>query len=200
MMKRLHAIATGLTAAALLAGAPSMATAQTTPYLGDIIVVGFDFCPRSYALADGALISIASNSALFALYGTYYGGDGVSTFALPDLRGRVPVSFGRGPGQPQFDIGEKFGTETNTMTAGTMPVHSHQARGTIDPPTEETPVNHVLGTFPGTQGIYSTGTPDAPMGGNTVSHTGSGIPFNNMAPTLTLRYCVATQGIFPSRS
>jgi microcystin-dependent protein len=200
MTKNFHAIAVGLAATALLAGVPATATAQTTPYLGDIIVVGFDFCPRGYADANGAILSIAANQALYSLYGTAYGGDGRTTFALPDLRGRVPIRYGQGPGLEDFGLGARFGSETQTMTAGSMPSHTHAAQGTSQGPTEENPAGNVLSSFQGTQNIYASGAPDTPMASNVVGHSGGSQPFSITAPTETLRYCVATQGIFPSRS
>jgi microcystin-dependent protein len=192
------ALATSLAAMAICAGAPGTASAQTDPYLGDIIVVGFDFCPRGYAEADGTLLSIAQNQALYSLYGTTYGGNGIQTFGLPDLRGRVPVRYQQGPGLPDYSLGEKFGTESVTMTALDLPAHNHEAFGTTQLPSEETPAGYVLASL-ASRLVYSSGPANLPMAPGMIGNTGGSQSFQVSAPTTTLRYCVATQGIYPSR-
>lgn len=193
------ALTASLAAIALSASAPGSASAQTDTNLGDIIVVGFNFCPRGYAEASGTLLPISQNSALFSLYGTMYGGDGQTTFALPDLRGRVPVLFGQGPGLPNYQIGEKFGIESVVMTSVTLPAHNHGAYGTTGLPTEETPAGHTLASLASRQ-VYASGPADAMMAPGMIGRAGGSQPFQVSAPTNTLRYCVATQGAFPSRS
>lgn len=193
------ALSAGLAALALSAMAPGSASAQTTPYLGDIIVVGFDFCPRGYAEAAGTLLSINQNQALYSLYGTTYGGDGRTSFGLPDLRSRVPVRYEQGPGLPHYDLGQKFGAESVTMLVTNMPSHTHGAYGTAELPTEETPAGHVLASLASRQ-VYSTGPADAPMASGMIRNAGGSQPIQVSAPTATLRYCVATTGMFPSRN
>jgi microcystin-dependent protein len=198
MMKRKH-IAAGMAAAVMLV--PSLtAPAAATPTMGDVIVVGFTFCPRGYLKADGQLLAISTHQALFSLLGTTYGGDGRTTFALPDLRGRVPVSAGQAPGLPDYQLGARFGAETTTMLITNMPNHTHAAFGTTAQPNEETPTGNSLGSFdPSGANIYTSSTPNEPMAPGVISHTGGSQPIQISAPTTTLRYCIATEGLFPSR-
>ncbi len=109
----------------LFMATPTLSNAQTEPYIGQVATFGFNFCPRGWAPANGQLLSIAQNTALFSLYGTFYGGDGRTTFALPDLRGRAVVSMGQSPGLSNYPIGSKFGAETVTLNSQEMPVHNH---------------------------------------------------------------------------
>lgn len=185
------------TSAALAANAP--AQAQTEPYLGDIILVGFNFCPRGYVDAAGQLLPINSNQALFSLYGTMYGGDGRTTFAMPDMRSRIPMGTGTGPGLPPATQGARFGDETITMTVSMMPSHNHEAYGAEAPPNQETPTDHVLASFP-INPTYSSATPTTAFADGTITHTGGGQGFDNVAPTIAMRYCVATTGLFPPRN
>ena len=169
-------------------------------------MVGFTFCPRGWADANGQLLAIASNSALFSLFGTAYGGDGRTTFALPDLRGRVPIHLGQGPGLSNYTQGQSGGVETTTMTVGQMPQHTHVASVQTAGPVL---ANHrradgaAFGVT--TDNTYvRPGTPVTGYGmaaGTVVNaNAGSSQPQTNIPPYLTMRYCVATQGIFPSRN
>lgn len=191
-----------LSAAAVTASLSGPAHAQTSDrYMGDIFMVGFNYCPRGSAEANGALLAIIQNQALYSLLGTTYGGDGRNTFALPDLRGRVPVSSGAGQGGlANYPLGAQIGTETTTMGQQGMPIHSHPVFGTSHEHTEETPLNNTLATFNDGQTPYSPSPVDTPMSPLVVTPTGGGQPFNNVAPTLTIRYCIVTQGAYPPRS
>ena len=186
------------------------------PYLGQILLVGFNFNPRGYANCDGQLMQIASNSALFSLLGTIYGGDGRTTFALPDLRGRVPIHVGQGPGLPNFRQGQKGGAVTETLDLNELPAHTHsqpdisgatgRMRATANPPSTDNAMGNTLAMVPG----YSSDAPSVDMAPNTVSidtisleptnATGGGNAHNNMQPYLTMRYVIAIQGQFPSRN
>lgn len=195
-----HVIKTAALAAMLATtGYGATAQAQANPVMGDIIAVGFNFCPRYYMDAHGQLLPIAQYQALYSLFGTTYGGDGRTTFALPDLRGRTAVNHGHGPGLPAYVQGERFGSETGTLTVANLAQHNHLTAGTHEPPNEETPGGNTLASFPAGN-IYTTGATDAPMASGTVSDTGGGQPVQLSAPSTTLRYCVAVQGLFPSRS
>ncbi|WP_291842489.1 tail fiber protein [Maricaulis sp.] len=194
-----HMIKTAIMAAALAApGLGAGAQAQASPTMGDIIVVGFNFCPRSYMDAHGQILPINQYQALYSLFGTTYGGDGRTTFALPDLRGRTAVNHGQGPGLPAYIQGQRFGSESVTLLQGNLAQHNHLTAGTHSPPNEETPGGNTLASFPAGN-IYTTGALDQQMANTTVSHTGGDQPVQVSAPSMTLRYCVAVQGLFPSR-
>jgi len=168
------------------------------PFLGQIMMVGFTFNPRGWANCDGQLLPISQNTALFSLLGTTYGGDGRTTFALPDLRGRVPVHTGTGGSLTNRPQGQRSGTETNTITVGQLPAHGHpitlQAQTTGD---TDDPNNGVIAG----NGLNSFGTaPDTTLTAGTGGNTGNGQAVNNMQPYNTVRFIIALQGIFPSRS
>lgn len=187
-------IGSALLAATGLATAPE-AIAQED-YLGEIKIVGFNFCPRGTAPADGQLLAISSNSALFSLYGTIYGGDGRTTFALPDLRGRAPIHTGQGPGLTNRQIGSRGGAESVTLNTQEIPAHSHSmhtaatAGGSPEDAAEHQGL--VTGTLPNDASVNS--------GTVTFSNTGGTQAHNNMSPFQTVNYCVVLQGIYPSRN
>ena len=187
------------------------------PFIGTIMAWGFSFAPRGWAFCDGQLLPIAQNTALFSLIGTTYGGDGRSTFGLPDLRGRVAIHKGQGPGLSDVDMGEIRGTEIVTLATPQIPAHNHAASisdvtGTIrcnsGTGNTDSPVGNSICKSERTN-IYSTNAPDQPMangsvvlnGGNvTVGNTGGTQPHLNIQPSLVMNYCIALVGIFPSRS
>lgn len=173
------------------------------PFIGMIALFGFNFPPKGWAYCNGQLIAIASNSALFALLGTMYGGDGRVTFALPDLRGRVPIGMGQGPGLSDYVQGEVSGTETTTLLISNMPAHNHQIIASGDAPTQNTASGALLASgnrSVSMPNIYEPNTNPVLMAQNMVSVTGSSQPFNNMQPYLALNYCISLYGIFPSRN
>lgn len=153
------------------------------PFLGEIMIVSFPFAPRGWAFCHGQLLPVSEHEALFALIGTIYGGDGQTTFALPDLRGRVPLSQGQGPGLSSYTLGERSGAESVTLTAAQVPQHAHAL-----------PEVQVRGT--GTQAVGATAGGD--RGTETTSTVGGSQPHPNMPPYLALHYVIALQGIFPS--
>lgn len=180
---------------------------MSEPFLGEIKMVGFNFAPRGYATCDGQLMAISQFSALFSLLGTIYGGDGRTTFALPDLRGRFPTHHGTGPGLSTRQMGQRGGREDVTLNVTNMPSHNHSASGTIKgssatgnsaDPTDNVPASGGRGT-----NIYSSG-PDVNMLANgvevTVNNNGGNQPFNIMPPFLVINFVIATMGIFPSRN
>ncbi len=189
-----------LAALAFTLAAPS-AKAQSEPFLGEIKMVGFTFCPRGWAHADGNLLPIAQYSALFSLYGTTYGGDGRTTFALPDLRGRVPMHFGEAAGLSARRQGDRSGQESVTLTRAHMPAHNHQINTTNKARNAPDPKGALLVKLPKKNDIYSTtGPANGQMRQDMVTVEGGGQPVNNMQPFLVVRFCVAVTGIFPSRS
>ncbi|WP_164114845.1 tail fiber protein [Sphingorhabdus sp. Alg239-R122] len=180
------------------------AYAGTDAYIGEITPVGFTFCPRATTDANGQLLAISQNTALFSLYGTTYGGDGRTTFALPDLRGRAPIHTGTGPGLSPRTLGSRSGTETNTMTVTQMPSHNHQGgiQTTNQAANSKNAKSDAFGIAQ--ENTYVDGaTPSGNfMNASTflIGNTGGGQAQNNMQPFLTIRYCVVLQGIFPSRN
>lgn len=188
------------------------------PFLGQVILFAGNFAPRGWAFCDGQLIAISSNTALFSLLGTTYGGDGRSTFALPDLRARVPVGEGPGPGLSNIRWGERGGVEHVTLTQAQLPNHTHNTMpapvnltvaGTpTNPLTAPSATNNVLGASPGgaaSAAIWSTAATDPvtiAAGSVTpvVDHTGGGQSFQTRNPYLGMHYIIALEGIFPSRS
>jgi microcystin-dependent protein len=184
--------------------ASAPAHAQAEPLLGQMMLFGGNFCPRSWADASGTLLAISQNSALFSLLGTMYGGDGITTFALPDLRGRAPTSLGQGPGLPAYPSqGQKGGSTQFTLTVNTMPSHNHigtmRARQTQCDTAN--PDDNSLATNAGTK-MYHTGAPNVNMDVGTVvvANSGGSFPVNKLSPYLVMRWCVATVGVFPSRN
>lgn len=208
----------------LVGSEPARAVSGVDPLLGSIGLFGGNFAPRGYATCDGQLIPISQNSALFSILGTTYGGDGRTTFALPDLRGRVPVHVGNGPGLQSVALGQTGGANDVALTTNQLPTHQHGATLDLDgsfslPVTTAeanttSPDGNVLaspasavGNRP-TSPIYSTtASPDGSMvvegsssGGVTVDATGGGQAHPNMQPYLGVNYIIATTGVFPSRS
>ena len=167
---------------------------MSTPFLGEIRTFGFNFAPRGYAMCNGQTLSISQNDALFSLLGTTYGGNGTTTFNLPDLRGRHGIHFGQGPGLGNYVEGEQAGTETVTLLSTEMPQHSHQPQAsTVDETT-----NRPGSAFPTKGGVYAGATDTTLMGPTNTA--GGNQPHNNLPPYLVLNYCIALQGVFPSRN
>jgi len=179
--------------------APLRARAGDQPFIGELMLTGYNFCPRGWAAASGQLLPIAQNTALFSLLGTQFGGNGVTTFALPDLRGRTPIGAGQGPGLSDRTIGEQGGEEAVTLTTPEMPAHTHAAYAT----TQETNTTNPAGALPARKLrtlLYRGGSPaDTAMAADAIGVTGGGQPHDNMPPYLAMTWCIALQGIFPSR-
>ncbi|WP_418264002.1 phage tail protein [Flavobacterium faecale] len=169
-------------------------------FIGEIRMFGGNFAPRSWALCNGQLLPIAQNSALFSILGTTYGGDGRTTFGLPDLRGRVPMHPGNGPGLSSRRLGEKGGSETNTITVAQMPAHTHTVNavsvdGDTNIPTNALPANTKV-----LDKEYSTENTDVMMKGTMINNTGGGQSVNNIQPYNNVNFIICIQGTFPSRN
>ena len=176
---------------------------MSNPFVAEIRIFPFNFAPKGWAFCDGQLLPISQNTALFSLLGTTYGGDGKSTFALPNLQGSAPMHQGQGPGLSLRDLGESAGEQSVTLLQTEMPSHSHQASAASDSgPTS--PANNTWGTLPGRTPppLYVDGSPNASnvSMGNALSIAGGNLPHNNMQPYLTLNFCIALQGVYPPRS
>ena len=169
-------------------------------FLGQIAVYAFNYAPKGFAMCNGQLMSIAQNQALFALLGTYYGGNGVQTFALPNLQGRVPIHVGQSPISGNFfQEGQTGGEESHTLTTGEI-AHTHPVSVHAGNANQRTPVGNVYANVQGTQtNVYSTGAANTNMGGG-FSNTGGSQAHSNMAPYLAVTMCIALQGLFPSRN
>jgi microcystin-dependent protein len=178
---------------------------MATPFIAQIIPFGFNFAPHTYAQCNGQILSIAQNTALFSLLGTTYGGNGQTTFALPDLRGRAPMHHGgsQGPGLSPYSFGQQSGAESHTLLSTEMPAHSHSGQASVALP---------CGTGPGTSntaaanfaGVTTRPSYADAANGNLASASsgaaGGGQPHSNLQPLLALNFCIALQGIFPSRN
>ncbi|WP_205601703.1 phage tail protein [Sphingobacterium sp. xlx-130] len=177
------------------------------PFIGQIQLFGFNFAPRGWAQCNGQILSIAQNTALFSLIGTYYGGNGQTTFALPDLRGRVAIGQGQGPGLSPYTMGEMAGFEHVTLLSTQMPMHTHplmvsNATGTTDVANGNYLANGAVTIARGntvSANVYGT-SPGGQLNPATVSIQGGSQPHENRSPYLTLNYCIALVGIFPSRN
>jgi microcystin-dependent protein len=178
------------------------------PFLGQINLLGCNFAPQGWALCQGQLLAIAQNTALFSLLGVSFGGNGTTTFGLPDLRSRAPIGFGQGPGLSNYPIGATGGTETVMINTLSYPAHSHTLFAAAGPGTTNAPggVIEAEGQTGGRGGtinlaLYSasgTHTPLAPA--SLTAAAGGSQPHNNLQPYLALNFCIALQGIFPSRN
>ncbi|MFJ6328436.1 MULTISPECIES: phage tail protein [unclassified Rhizobium] len=172
-------------------------------FLGQIMLAGFQFAPRGFALCNGQLLAINQNQALFSLLGTYYGGDGIRTFGLPNMQGRTPVGFGSsvdGSWQPSpYNIGDPGGVENVTLLPQQLPQHSHLATGTTNSGTARNPANALYGT--NTTNIYGASAgAQVVMSSDTVSPAGGNQPHANVQPYDVINFCIALQGAFPSRN
>ena len=173
------------------------------PFLGEIRMFAGNFAPRGWALCDGQLLQISQNSALFSLLGTTYGGDGRTTFALPDLRGRVPVHAGTGPGLSPKTLGQKGGSETVVLTVNEMPVHTHTAVLIADTTIAITdrPEGALLARNAAATPVYGeNATTTMNTAAVRVNNAGGSQAHPNMQPFITVNYIIALQGIFPSRN
>lgn len=181
------------------------AAADSQPYIGEISQMGVtQFCPQGMMSAEGQILSISENDALFSLIGTYYGGDGRTTFALPDLRGRLPIGTGSGPGLATVNISSKAGQENVTLTQANLAPHSHTVNATNSDGNFPGPGDKLLAAAPsggaGAETIYSDQAANVQMSAEMIAPSGGGQPLNVQDPTQTIRYCIAITGVYPSRS
>jgi microcystin-dependent protein len=181
---------------------------MSQPFLGQIALFPYNFAPRGWALCRGQLLAISQNTALFSLLGTMYGGNGTTTFALPDLQGRVPISFGQGPGLSSYVEGEQDGVENVTLLSSENAIHSHTLFATTDVGNTASAANNQLAKSQAgsvhtgfTKGnMYSTTAPNTSLFPTAIGPSGGNLPHNNIQPYQVLSYCIALQGIFPSRN
>jgi microcystin-dependent protein len=174
---------------------------MATPFVGEIRIFAGNFAPRGYAFCNGQLLPISQNQALFSLIGTFYGGDGKATFALPDLRGRVPIHMGQGPGLSPYVQGQLGGAENVTLLSTQIPAHSHPvnaiaAGGNSASPSGSLPAIESTGTSLD----YSSGGANATMSSAMIGGNSGGQPHSNIQPYLTVNFIIALQGVFPSRN
>ena len=169
------------------------------PFVAEMRIFPFNFAPKGWAWCNGQLMPISQNTALFSLLGTTYGGDGKSTFALPDMQGNAPMHPGQGPGLSLHDLGEMSGSETVTLLISEMPFHNHGLRATLDAGDVAIP-GPTRSLASSAQGvIYNTTAPNAAMGPEALAPAGGDQPHNNMQPYLTFYFNIALQGVFPAR-
>lgn len=188
-----------LASLAALQSAP--AAAQANPFIGQIMCAGYNFAPRGWASLDGQLLPIAENDALFSLLGTTYGGDGQSTFALPDMRGRIMIHQGQGPGLSSYQLGQSGGTENTTVTISNLPPHSHQVvpLGSTNDATAVSPAGRVAASKARTT-LHAESTNTVGMQSSSTSSVGSGAAISNVQPFRTTNCYMALEGIYPSRN
>lgn len=192
---KLPRIVKTLVAVGTLAFGTNHALAQADPFVGQISMVAFNFPPRGWALCEGQLLSISQNTALFALLGTQYGGDGETNFALPDLRGRFPLGTG---GNGHFFNGEVGGQETYTLTVAQLPAHSHPLLASHSEATLSSPSNAVLASKARVP-LYAAATDGTMMSAGAIGSTGGNVPYPVMPPFTTVTYIIALNGVFPAR-
>jgi microcystin-dependent protein len=172
------------------------------PYVGEIRTVGFNFAPTGWALCNGQLLPISQNTALFSLLGTFYGGDGKSTFALPNLQGSFAVNAGVAPSGTEYFLGETGGESAATLNQSQLPLHSHVAQGSSSSGTSDSPSGAVLGQAHFGRApvpLYTATAGPSPMAPGALAVAGSSVPHNNMPPYLIVNFIIALQGVFPPR-
>ena len=173
------------------------------PFIAQIVLFGGNFAPRGWALCDGQLLAISSYSALFSILGTTYGGDGRSTFGLPDLRGRVPIHPGTGAGLSSYSLGQTGGAEQTTLTSVNLPAHNHPLNLVSGPGQFVDGTGRTLAGFGrvvNSRGTWSASTPDAEASSASIGDTGSNSPFDRLQPYLSVHFIIALEGTYPSRS
>jgi microcystin-dependent protein len=171
------------------------------PFIGQILMVGFNFAPKGWAMCNGQLLPIVTNQALFSLLGTMYGGDGRTNFALPNLQGRVPIHTGQIAGGSSYTVGASGGVENVTLLVNNLPSHSHSVSCSNAPGTSADPTNNVwaeVAVSGKTPHVYASSA-NAHMAGAAIGVTGANQPVANMQPYLCVNFIIALQGIFPSR-
>ncbi len=168
------------------------------PFIGQIMIFAGNFAPRGWAFCQGQLLPISQNTALFSILGTTYGGDGRTTFGLPDFQGRMAISQGNGPGLPSYRLGEKTGNPSTVLSVANLP-QSQILFGANTEGDKEEPAGNVVGTSSDDSAIFSNATPDATMAPGSILGA-QNTSFSNGPPSLGVNYIIALQGTFPSRS
>jgi microcystin-dependent protein len=202
----LHLAAGAALATAAMLGGTNAQACGGEPYLGQVCMSAANFCPKGYAEANGQQLPISSNQALFALMGTQYGGNGTTTFAVPDLRGSSAIGWGQGSGLTPVQQGQKRGAESSKLNVTNLPSHSHGARavnatGTSTAADNSWPANSATTASPPVvNNDYAASGSEVTLNSGVIGATGSNTPVTNLPPQLGMRYCIATQGLFPSRN
>lgn len=171
-----------------------------TPFVAEIRCFGFNFAPHNWAFCNGQILPITQNIALFSLLGTTYGGDGIATFALPDLQGRVAIAPGQGPGLSLYDLGQSAGSDTVTLLQSEIPSHKYTVTASTTPLGAVSVPSAAVGyARPSSGNAYGTAGAPVAMAPTAVSPAGNSLPHNNLQPYCVLNFCIALQGVFPSR-
>ena len=174
---------------------------MATPFIGEIVLFAGNFAPRNWAFCNGQLLSIAQNTALFSILGTTYGGNGTTTFALPDLRSRVPIHAGQGPGLSNYALGQMGGVENVTLTQSQLPAHNHTVNAVASGGNQASPAGNLPTVeSTGTSLDYSNSAANTTMNPATIGNTGGNQPVSIVQPYTTLNYIIALAGIFPARN
>jgi microcystin-dependent protein len=173
-----------------------------TPWIGEIALVAFNFAPVGWAMCNGQILQISQNTALFSLLGTTYGGDGIRTFALPNLQSRVPLHFGQGTGLSPYVLGQVDGVESVNLQTAQMPAHTHSytPQATTASGGALSPAGALWAQSANQDTIYQKGASNTTMAAQTIGNTGGSQPHENRQPLLALNFVIALQGIFPSRN
>ncbi|WP_339763985.1 tail fiber protein [uncultured Hoeflea sp.] len=171
---------------------------MSEPFVGEIRMFAGNFAPRGWAFCDGQLLAVSQNDALFSLLGTIYGGDGRTTFGLPDVRGRVPLHQGTGPGLSSRRLGSKGGSESETLTTNQLASHSHDFMANTAMATDENPEGRVVAQGAGVN-FYRGESQSTSMASDMIAHTGGSRSHTNLMPTLCIHFIIALFGIYPSR-
>lgn len=172
---------------------------MSSPFVAEIRIWGCNFAPTGWAQCNGQLLPLSQNTALFSLLGTFYGGDGRSTFALPNFQGNAPMFWGQGAGLSERNLGESSGSQNVTLLESEMPAHTHTMRAAADAGENDDPAaNRLLGISVGAN-LYAPPANLQPMAFQSLAVAGASSPHNNMQPFLTLNFCIALQGVFPPR-
>jgi microcystin-dependent protein len=169
------------------------------PFLAEIRIFPFTFAPKNWAFCNGQLLPLSQNTALFSLLGTFYGGDGKSNFALPNLQGSVPMHHGQGPGLSNHVVGESGGSATITLLEGEIPAHTHALQASNQPGEDPAAANHALARSTGASLYQTSPSPSVLLAGQALAPAGGSQPHNNRMPFLTLNFCIALLGVFPPR-
>ncbi|WP_444995376.1 phage tail protein [Aliikangiella sp. IMCC44359] len=173
---------------------------MSEPYIGQIKLIGFNFAPRGWAFCDGQLLSVSQNDALFSLLGTFYGGDGRTTFGLPDFRGRLPVHQGQGPGLSNRPIGQRTGVEDVTLRVNQIPPHNHPMQASKNPATSPMPSGEMLANLdPTLYYVAPDSTNQTELLPEAVQNAGANSAHTNLMPSMALNFVIALHGIYPSR-
>ena len=199
---KLHLICAAAAFAGLSLGHLPEAEAQAEPYVGQLMATAGDFCPRGWVNANGQIIAISQNDALFSLYGTTYGGNGTTTFGLPDLRGRMAAQAGHGPGLTERTQGSMFGADDVTLTVSQLAAHNHAMYSSSASPDQTEIQGGTLATFPPSVQAYAVAQPNQltqPLNNRTIGTAGASYPVAVQQPYTVVNWCVAMFGIYPSR-